>query len=247
VERVLVAGVPGPSRPLPGSKSGKGRLVGVGVPGHPPRPAVWKPRQRLRDIRHGNVPPGTEWKRERLAYVVSEVLGLGIVPATVVRVLDGTLGSLQDYRVGAAPWKGSGFRYEDVGVRDWQKLTLLDWVTCNTDRHRRNWLVEGERIWAIDNGLTFPERGEWGPFRGYRSRPHQLLSEHGDLKLLDDVRRSLTGEAKAEITRELLRFGVGERGRQIFCRRWWYLVLTQAFPEYVEQEKGFMREPGRLE
>ena len=242
----LALGAPVAVHDLEGSRSGKAQEVTLAHPSGGVIKAVWKERRRDRDVRKGNIPLATNYLRERLAYEVSQIVGFCNIPATVIRRMEGRVGSMQKLVLNADTWRDSELEYEDVELREWQKLAVLDWIICSTDRHRGNWLIcDGGHLKAIDNSLTFPEKTQWGMYRGYRSRPHWYVSENGDLELLDDVRRLLTPEAKRRCVVELMRFGVGLTGRAIFSSRWSQLVLTGALPPYVEEDKGFMREPPR--
>ncbi|RDE12135.1 MAG: hypothetical protein C4K49_10660 [Candidatus Thorarchaeota archaeon] len=227
---------------MPGAKSGKTQKLILLSPTGTIVEAAWKTKQD-RDVRKGNIPAGTEWKRERLAYLVSEILGLQNVPPVVVRRVDGKIGSAMSM-VYADTWKASGLEYKDVYVREWQKLAVLDWLICATDRHRRNWLVDDSgKFWAIDNDLSFPEKAEYGLFEGYRSRPHWYLNEHQTLALMDDIVRLFSQEKKREILVQMVKYGIASKGRVIFARRWEYLVAEKALPPYVELDKGFMEKP----
>jgi len=242
-EDFLLGEFEGPPVPLVGSKSGRARkLVFSSAPGSFVE-AVWKvrPHTRVKKMRGNNVLPGTEWKRERLVYLVSSLLGLYVVPPTVIRKVDDDVGSAQVFIPSAPTWKASGLTYEDVRVEEWQRLALLDWLCCNTDRHASNWLVTGRKFWAIDNGLCFPDATEYGVFRGYRSRPHQMLSEHGDLEIPEDAIQEITPETIQACHDELVRFGVAKAGRIIFLRRLDYLKRYGGLPVYRDAGKGFMK------
>jgi hypothetical protein len=231
---------------LEGSKSGRSQRLILAVSEYSFVETVWKERAavKVKRMRGNNVPPGTEWKRERLTYLVSSLLGLHVVPPTVIRKVNGVLGSCQAFLPDTKTWKASGLTYEDVRVEEWQRLALLDWLCCNTDRHASNWLVgDNNQFWAIDNGLCFPDATEYGVFRGYRSRPHQMLSEHGDLDIPSDGIQGITPETIQACHDELVRFGVAKAGRIIFLRRLDYLKRYGGLPVYRDAGKGFMRGP----
>jgi len=221
------------------SKSGQAKLAILSTSLHTVVLGVWKTATD-KDPRKTNIPVGTGWIRERLAYLVSEIVGLHNVPLVVIRSIDNVVGSLQLF-VDAVPWKRAGLDYRDVAIQEWQKLALLDYLICSTDRHRRNWLVDAQgTLWAIDNELCFPEHYEYGVFLGYRSRPHQLLSQHEDCVLQDEVLQLLTEQKKQEIMHHLLTYGIGCTGRSIFSHRWDQVIHTGTLPVYVESRKGFM-------
>lgn len=97
-------------------------------------------------------------RRERAAYLLSEALGWGIVPHTVIRT-DAPLG------VGSLQWFIEGdlqehyfTLYEDSPETHTElaRIALFDYVANNTDRKSGHVLrgTDGH-IWAIDHGLCF--------------------------------------------------------------------------------------------
>jgi uncharacterized repeat protein (TIGR03843 family) len=90
-------------------------------------------------------------------YRLSEAMGLGVVPPTVLRT-EGPLGegSLQWY-VDADHRQHYFTVYEqrDDLHDQLQAIAVLDVVANNTDRKSGHCLLAGDRVWAIDNGLCF--------------------------------------------------------------------------------------------
>lgn len=126
----------------------------VEVRGDPePRLAVYKPARGERRL--WDFPPGLHL-RELASYFLSEALGWGIVPPTVVR--DGPLGvgSLQLFI--EADFEQHYFTLvEDERHHDQlRKVCLFDLVANSTDRKGGHLLLDPTgHLWAIDNGLTF--------------------------------------------------------------------------------------------
>jgi uncharacterized repeat protein (TIGR03843 family) len=97
-------------------------------------------------------------RRERAAYLLSEALGWGIVPPTVVRT-DAPLG------VGSLQWFIDGdlgehyfTLYEDSPETHGAlaRIALFDYVANNTDRKSGHVLRGADgHIWGIDHGLCF--------------------------------------------------------------------------------------------
>lgn len=98
------------------------------------------------------------YRRERAAYLLSEVLGWGMVPPTVVRT-DAPLG------VGSLQWFIEGDLQEHYFTlyadapethSDLARIALFDYVANNTDRKSGHVLrgTDGH-IWGIDHGLCF--------------------------------------------------------------------------------------------
>jgi len=112
-------------------------------------------REGLRDAVHA----GTCYKREVAAFKLSRILGFDCCPTTVARNYGGEMGSIQD-------WVEDG---ETISVtnKDWQHnpklqddiedLALYNILLGNSDRHGSNAMIDkNDKLWAIDNGLTFP-------------------------------------------------------------------------------------------
>jgi uncharacterized repeat protein (TIGR03843 family) len=115
--------------------------------------AVYKPEQGERPL--WDFPPGL-YRREIAAYLLSEALGWGLVPLTTQR--EGPLGDGSLQLFVAADFRQHYFTLLESGEhRDTlQRICLFDLVANNADRKSGHCLlVPGDRIYAIDNGLTF--------------------------------------------------------------------------------------------
>ena len=143
VVRVWPAGSPVPALP----------------PDGPPRPiadgdllAVWKPTAGERPL--FDFPLGTLTRREVAAYLVSETMGWGVVPPTVLR--DGPYGEgmLQQW-IDVDP---DADVVEMVNGDDprLRRVATFDAVVNNTDRKAGHLLpVPGGHLHAVDHGVTF--------------------------------------------------------------------------------------------
>ncbi len=121
---------------------GADSMLGVYKPGRGERP-LW-------DF------PGGLYRREVAAWVLSELLGWGIVPETVLR--DGPLGEGSVQRFVSADFSQHYFTlYEDPLRHDaLRTICAFDLLANNTDRKSGHCLLgEDGRLWAIDNGLCF--------------------------------------------------------------------------------------------
>lgn len=117
--------------------------------------AVYKPESGERPL--SDFEPGL-YKRERAAYLLSESLGWGFVPVTVIRE-DAPLG------VGSLQWfiecdfeEHYFTLFEDAPEThaDLARIALFDYIANNTDRKSGHVLRGGDgRIWGIDHGLCF--------------------------------------------------------------------------------------------
>ena len=117
--------------------------------------AIYKPEAGERPL--SDFDPGL-YRRERAAYLLSEYLGWGIVPPTVIRA-EAPLG------IGSLQW------FVDCDFREHYftlfaeapethpslaQLALFDYIANNTDR-KSGHVLRGRdgRVWGIDHGLCF--------------------------------------------------------------------------------------------
>jgi hypothetical protein len=116
--------------------------------------AVYKPQRGEAPL--SDFPDGTLYQRERAAYVLSEALGWGLIPPTIVREegLGAGLGVLQLF-VEHDPAQNY-FTLKDDHVEEMKRIALFDCLANNADRKGGHCLYTAEgRIWCIDQGLTF--------------------------------------------------------------------------------------------
>ena len=140
--------------------------------------------------------PNTGYLSEVGASIVDSFLGLNIVPITTMtsvssrslcykswerafaaskrQPLPSKVGSLQQFKNGYEPATTGVSKISSLSVElqkdfqfEFEKLTILDYITRNTDRGMGNWLIKineatepirkgSIKIAAIDNGLSFP-------------------------------------------------------------------------------------------
>jgi Phosphatidylinositol 3- and 4-kinase len=115
--------------------------------------AVYKPARGERPL--WDFPSGLH-RREVAAYLLSEMLGWGLVPLTVER-LDAPLGigSLQLFVDEDGESHYFTLRDEPRWTETLHRLAVFDVVANNTDRKSGHVLLAYDRLWAIDNGLSF--------------------------------------------------------------------------------------------
>jgi uncharacterized repeat protein (TIGR03843 family) len=117
-------------------------------------PAVYKPRRGERPL--WDFPEGL-FLREVAAYRLSEALGWGIVPETVVRP-DAPLGPGSLQRFVPADFSEHYFTLLEHPEHHHalQTIAAFDLLANNADRKSGHCLLGDDgRIWAIDNGLCF--------------------------------------------------------------------------------------------
>lgn len=115
---------------------------------------VYKPQRGEAPLH--DFPPGTLYKREYAAYLVSEALGWHLVPPTVLREdgLRAGVGVLQLFVVHNPALHY--FNIKDSREDEMRRIALFDWLVNNADRKGGHCLVDGEeRLWCIDHGITF--------------------------------------------------------------------------------------------
>ncbi|MFN2609159.1 MAG: SCO1664 family protein [Acidimicrobiales bacterium] len=112
--------------------------------------AVYKPLRGERPL--WDYPPGL-YRREVAAWVVSEALGWGLVPATVAR--DGPLGPGSLQRFVEADFSEHYFSLLERPEHHpaLKAVCTLDVLLNNGDRKSGHCLLAEERIWGIDHGL----------------------------------------------------------------------------------------------
>ena len=118
--------------------------------------AIYKPLRGERPL--WDFPNGL-YRREVAAWRLSELLGWGVVPETVVRADDAPLGEGSLQRFVDADFEQHYFTlYEDEANHDQlRRIAVFDLLANNTDRKSGHCLVTPAdgHIWGIDNGLCF--------------------------------------------------------------------------------------------
>jgi uncharacterized repeat protein (TIGR03843 family) len=115
---------------------------------------VYKPSRGERDL--WDFPDGI-YRREVAAWLLSEALGWGIVPPTVIRP-EGPMGEGSVQWFVPADFEQHYFTLYEAGthIDALRTVCAFDLLANNTDRKSGHVLLgEDGRIWAIDNALTF--------------------------------------------------------------------------------------------
>ena len=115
--------------------------------------AVYKPERGERPL--WDFPPGL-YKREVAAYRLSETLGWGLVPLTVLREGPFGEGSLQLFVEADFEQHYLTLLERQEHRAQLQQICIFDLLANNADRKSGHCLLGPDgRIYAIDNGLTF--------------------------------------------------------------------------------------------
>jgi uncharacterized repeat protein (TIGR03843 family) len=116
--------------------------------------AVYKPQRGERPL--WDFPYGTLPLRETAAYLLSDALGWGLVPPTILREGPHGLGSVQFFVHAQEDAHFFTIQDDESCAGDLRRLAAFDVVTNNADRKAGHCLVDFDRrLWAIDNALTF--------------------------------------------------------------------------------------------
>jgi hypothetical protein len=116
--------------------------------------AVYKPQRGERPL--WDFAYGTLGMRETAAFLVSEALGWGLVPPTVLRQGPHGLGSVQFFVDAQEDAHFFTIRDDAVYREALRRLAAFDAIANNADRKSGHCLVDHDgRLWAIDNALTF--------------------------------------------------------------------------------------------
>jgi uncharacterized repeat protein (TIGR03843 family) len=170
--------------------------------------AVYKPGQGERPL--WDFPRGL-YRREAAAWELSELLGWGIVPETIVRGGPYGEGSMQ--RFVNADFEEHYFTiYEDEAHHPvLRQFAVFDLLANNTDRKSGHVLLgEDGRLWGIDNGLCFH------PEPKIRTVIWEFGGERIPDDLLDAVRDSLPKlDALEALLDEEERDAVRDRGERL--------------------------------
>jgi uncharacterized repeat protein (TIGR03843 family) len=128
-----------------------------GLPAIPPgaHRGIYKPGRGERPL--WDFPRGL-FRREIAAYELSELLGWGLIPPTVLRDADYGPGSVQWF-IDTDYTKHYFTLLEDSAHHDQlRRMALFDIVANNTDRKGGHVLLDAHgALWGIDNGLCFNE------------------------------------------------------------------------------------------
>ena len=168
--------------------------------------AIYKPRDGEAPL--WDFPYRTLYRREYLSYAVSESLGWGIVPTTLIREGPYGVGTMQRFI-----YAQQGMHYFNLLAQhkdEMARIAVFDCLVNNTDRKGGHCLADAEgRIWAIDHGLTF-------------SAPHKVRSVMWDLAgepVPADLRAQVQALAQSRPLRDVLTEHLTKPEADAFYRR----------------------------
>jgi uncharacterized repeat protein (TIGR03843 family) len=187
--------------------------------------AVYKPHKGERPLWDF---PGGLFRREVAAYALSEALGWGLVPETVLRA-DGPFGEGSVQRFVHEEQDGEGTEHYFT-LRDkpaWhdtlRRLCAFDVVANNADRKSGHVLLGEQQLWAIDHGLCFNED----------DKLRTVIWDFGGTPLDPDDRAALAALAQAGLPDPLGQLLEPGEVDATLARLSWLLNLG-ALPELVD-------------
>lgn len=160
--------------------------------------AIFKPKSGEKPKLRANIEAGTYYQRERAAYLIDKFLDFNLVPPTVLRQIGNKIGSLQQFIPETDPntWEVlHQFKTSSKLLLETKKLWLLDFIIWNTDRYSDNILLKNNKIYAIDNGLSFNGR-DFRPGHEFYNQtiPPELIEKFQ--KILADWQKAKTAVPK---------------------------------------------------
>jgi uncharacterized repeat protein (TIGR03843 family) len=184
--------------------------------------AVYKPQRGERPL--WDFPDGTLCLREYAAFVVSQALGWGLVPPTVLREGPYGFGSLQLY-VDADPDEHF-FKLRESYPSEFQRVAVFDALVNNADRKGGHCLRDHQgHIWCIDHGLTFNAQHK------LRTVIWDYAGQSIPPDLLDDLRELKAQLRDSSEVRSVLERLLSPREMNRLQKRLDLLLETGCFPE----------------
>lgn len=161
---------------------------------------VFKPKSG-ETLKAEGIERGTFYKRERAAYLVDRFFGFGLVPPTVIREIDGDIGSVQQFIptphlfIYDIPFEERGKLREDLTA-----LWFFDYIIWNSDRHAGNFLIKADKVYAIDNGCAFAKWEDKSYFYPYAVFYNEPIAQ----SVIEKINKFLSWEEGVKILRSLL-------------------------------------------
>ena len=117
--------------------------------------AIYKPQRGEAPL--WDLPDGTLYLREYATYLVSEALGWGFVPPTVIRDGEFGIGSVQVFV--ESDTAAHYFTLLEAHRDEMLRVCAFDGIINNADRKARHCMLGDDgRIWCIDHGVTFHDQ-----------------------------------------------------------------------------------------
>ena len=138
------------------------------------RKVIFKPLQGEK-FQYKEIEPGTYYKRERAAYLVSKYIHSNLVSVTIIKDVEGKLGAFQEFILRTETYDELNDDAKKLFSSDLATLAVFDMLIWQMDRTNDNFLFTDANVFAIDNGLSFAP-GLQCPFLG-RNKTDSLIGE----------------------------------------------------------------------
>lgn len=152
--------------------------------------------------------------RERAAYLISLFLGFNLVPPTVIRKIDGRLGSMQEFIDAKTAYELGDDILINVPESEYLKMFIFDFLIENTDRRLPNYLVKDNKIYAIDNGLSLHITD-----LTFDSVPITLVDEVLPKSLIGTLKKFISSENSKAVLKQLLYELLDKETIEMFIKR----------------------------
>ena len=119
---------------------------------------LMKPQSGDHTSRWRHIPPKSQYRRERAAYLTNRQLGFNLVPLTKIVKHDSDISSMQSWIEDVEDSDVTLNKYSSNHI--WM-AGLFDIIIGNSDRHRWNWLTLGNKPILIDNGYSMPNEADY--------------------------------------------------------------------------------------
>jgi len=183
---------------------------------------VYKPAVGEAPLR--DFPAGSLYKREYAAYLLSDLLGWGLVPCTVIREGPHGIGMVQKF-IDHDPV----LHYFSVNadyVDEFKLIATFDLLLNNADRKSSHCLLDKNgRVWSIDHGVTFHEEPK------HRTVIWDYVGQKISKNVIDDL--SVFNNMLAKNSSDLVPFFalLNPLEQKAFIERLNRIILDPIFPE----------------
>lgn len=190
---------------------------------------------------------GSDYKNERAAYLVDRFLNLRLTPPTVIRKIDGKIGSIQKFIENTSTANSMDrerVEFIEAYKNDLIKLWIFDLIIKNRDRHGGNLLVKGDNIYAIDHGFSFNYENDYNEIKehcGYYDPYTSFYDTPLPQDIIDNFKRFNDTPELKEILRELLTELLGKKTADTCIQRIEYITkimeTTNCIPEKLHKSR----------
>ncbi|KKU73926.1 MAG: hypothetical protein UX98_C0003G0001 [Parcubacteria group bacterium GW2011_GWA2_47_26] len=188
--------------------------------------------------------PQTQYRHEWLAGFISEALSRGeeepMVPATVIRLVDGRIGSAQDFVDGviaATAQEAYGFSWMDADGKQLQLLSAMDYILENLDGKNNNFMITADgKVRAIDQALTLTPAPLHESEQLIRSFPLRLQRKQPIDQEVQARLKVLFEPQISALLKEVFNFALRWHSNELFDRfqkRVQELLEKREFPDYA--------------